>query len=772
MQLLVFYDDLTYWLQPIPTVSVVEQSFLALGLEVISQGCFLPDLSDRIVFGDVITIAPHPQADRLKLVTVDVGLAQPCTIVCGASNLALGGCVAVALPGAVLANGVTICESRIRGVVSQGMLCSPREIGWSVEEAGIWHLPKKVGPLGMPIKHFMPTHTAYWWLDIAPHRPECCHVYGLAKSISDVLQGVSCRSLNTYPVKNTPNLLNVDNDRPFVYGGAHLTLPSGGLCNPLVWQHVRLRQPYVHPVVDFSNDVAYLLGQPLHIFDYQKLVFPLNIQHSLRPVACHLLNGQSSIPAGMPIVYDAYHTPVAQMGVSGSMASSVTSATRSVWLECAWTNGIVGPTEAAARFMRGVSCHHTLAIFEHVLALLASAGCIVHEACRLTQWMPPATRSITVPETTLNTILGDTEPSKLEEGLVSLYTAVLPIQKGWQCDVPTYRMVYTVHDVAEDLLGYKMANGHWQPLCKSPVWTMQPIVHQPTTTLQQSLCLLGYTEQISFTFLPSETLSPYDTPSAIRLSSPMSSEQACLRHSVLQSLLWRAHKLFQTHHDLQHFKWYEMGSCFQSPWFPKQVEGFMWSGLIGSKEPLSWHAVQFDILSLLSSQYPTVTLEPLETFTLFSFNQRVVHVPSSAWLNHKGVCVGVLLTLKAACMASTWQTFYAFEGMLSHAIPSHWQDMSLYQISCFPEAKRDVAFWMPPSVHCKTLTDAMLCATPLLKRIVPFDDYTNASGQRSVACHLYFQSNTTTLTDGMVKVQFDLMVEHVSRTLSVTLRDH
>ena len=237
---------------------------------------------DGVVVGHVETCEPHPDSDHMHVVTVDVGAGEPVQVVCGAPNIAAGIKVPVATVGAVLPGDFKIKKSKLRGVASCGMCCSKRELGMSADHEGIWVLPEDA-PVGMPIADYAKLSDTVLDLEITPNRPDCLSVVGFAREVGAMYQRDWTNPLAEMAAKLAPaadgapvdEAVSVTIDDPTRCPRYTARVIRGCKVGPspdwMVERLAAIGQRSINNVVDVTNYILFLLGQPLHAFDLDKL---------------------------------------------------------------------------------------------------------------------------------------------------------------------------------------------------------------------------------------------------------------------------------------------------------------------------------------------------------------------------------------------------------------------------------------------------------------------------------------------------------------------
>ena len=357
------------WVNPSVSTDELAKILTMAGLEMESIEPVAGDF-DQVVVGQVKTVEPHPDADKLNVCSVDVGSKKQLQIVCGASNVCVDMKVPVALVGASLP-GIKIKKAKLRGVESSGMLCSAKEIGLAAslenKAEGLMELAEDA-PVGKDIRE-------YFWLDdqsielgITPNRGDCLSIIGIAREV-----GTLCNTevtpdkadeVNVSSKNKTAVTVEVPEDCPRYL--CRVLEDINHLAVTPMWIQEALRRSglrSISPVVDITNFVLLELGQPMHAFDLGKISGGIRVRHAKKAEPLTLLDGQEiKLTKGTMVIADESQ-PVALAGIMGGADSAVSDSTTSILLESAFFNplSIAGRarsyglhTDSSHRFERGV----------------------------------------------------------------------------------------------------------------------------------------------------------------------------------------------------------------------------------------------------------------------------------------------------------------------------------------------------------------------------------------------------------------------------------
>ena len=349
----------------INTDELVEQLTMA-GLEIGSVEPAAAQFSG-VVIGEVIAVQQHPDADRLRVCQVNVGTDEALQIVCGASNVRIGLKIPAALCGAVLPGDFKIKKSKLRGVESFGMLCSEKELGLAADAHGLMELADDA-PIGVDIRDYLSLNDVILEVDLTPNRADCLCAEGLAREIA-VLNKMSW-SATTFthaPVthQDTLTVSVADTTACPRYLGRLITGINASAITPL-WMQERLRRSGIRslgPLIDVTNYVLIELGQPLHVFDADKLTGNISVRWAKAEESLSLLNNQVLTLNTESLVIADDAKVLALAGIMGGSETAVSDQTQSVFLECAFFAplAIAGKarnfglhTDSSHRFERGV----------------------------------------------------------------------------------------------------------------------------------------------------------------------------------------------------------------------------------------------------------------------------------------------------------------------------------------------------------------------------------------------------------------------------------
>ena len=372
---------------PALSTSELADTLTMAGLEVEEMAPVAPPFGG-VVVGEIRSAVQHPDADRLRVCQVDVGQAEPLTIVCGAPNARAGIKVPCALVGAELPAGedgrpFVIRVGKLRGVESHGMLCSAKELKLSDDHGGLLELPDNT-PVGADIREVLSLDDTLFTLKLTPNLAHCLSVYGVARELAaltgaalktPVFPTVAARVSDTLPVQiSAPDLCGRFSGRIVRSVNPRASTPAW-----MIERLARCGQRSVSPLVDISNYVMFELGRPSHIFDLDKIHGGLDVRWARVGESLDLLNGSKvTLDAEVGVIADDAQVE-SLAGIMGGQATAVSDATQNIYIEAAfwWPQAVAGrsrrfrfSTEAGHRFERGVDPEQTVEHIERITQLV------------------------------------------------------------------------------------------------------------------------------------------------------------------------------------------------------------------------------------------------------------------------------------------------------------------------------------------------------------------------------------------------------------------
>lgn len=754
------------WVNPAASTQEIAERLVMGGLELEIEPA-VEELARGVVVARILEAAPHPNASKLQVCTVDVGEASPRQIVCGASNARAGLLAPCALPGAVLPGGLRIETGQLRGVESAGMMCSAKELGLAEKSAGLLELDAAAVP-GTPIEDYLALDDQILTLELTPNRGDCLSVLGLAREVAALFD----QSLKPVPVHVAPVTMDqalpvqIENsaDSP-AFVGRLITGINPKASTP-DWMRERLRRSgirCIHPLVDITNFVMIELGQPMHAYDADRLQGGIGPRRARAGESITLLNDQSIVLNGELVIADA-QGPVGLAGVMGGASSAVSETTTRVFFESAAFSmaAVAGvarrhklTSDAAYRFERGVDAQVQERALERATELtLAICGGQVGPISRAAT-TPRTTQAIPLRAARLEAVLGIPVPeTEVEALLARLDIGVTRSAPGlWSAVAPSWRHDLAIEvDLIEEvarLYGYdRIVAGAYS--AELPL-TRPSEQQRPLYQAKAQLAARGWTEVVNLAFddAASQSLLNPGTP-AYAVDNPIA-ETATLMRTTLWSALLRnwAHNRSR---QVPRARLFEAGSVF-SPGADGPIETPMIAGLAaGLAMPEQWgdrerrlvdfYDVKADLEALCSASPATLSFR--------AARHAALHPGQSAEILLDGHRIGWLGRLhpRAAQQLDLEPAPVLFE--IEQAAVSAQRMPRIGALSEHPSSRRDLALLVPRALESEQLcAAARRSAGSLLQRAFVFDEYTGQGvpeGKKSVAMGLIFGDLSRTLT--------------------------
>ena len=777
---------------PVSTEELVQQLTMA-GLEVDALQPVAAEFSG-VVVGEVISTAQHPNADKLKVCQVNVGQAEALQIVCGASNVRPGLKIPAALIGAVLPGDFKIKESKLRGELSYGMLCSEKELGLATSSDGLMELPADA-PVGVDIREYLTLNDYVIELGLTPNRADCLSVEGVAREVA-VLNQLAYQEATIEPVvishQDTLDIKIESPDACPVYLGRLIKNIDPNAVTPQ-WMQERLRRGGVRslsPVVDVTNYVLLELGQPLHAFDADKLSAPIVVRSSQQAESLSLLNDQTIELDGEVLVIADQKQALAFAGVMGGNASAVSDQTRDIFLECAFFNpiNIAGKarkfglhTDSSHRFERGVDFTLQHRAIERATQLIVdiAGGSVGPINAVVSPEHLPSRQPVKLRELSIQKILGITlnhqEVTKLFQGLGM---QVAESSEGWEITPPGFRFDIAIEaDLLEEIgriVGYN--NLPSSSLLMRSELGKAPEAQLGLERLQDSLVDRGYQEAITYSFVDEamqNAVAPDDE--FIRIQNPISSELAIMRTTLWCGLLNAA--LYNINRQQTRVRLFETGLRFIRQQ-GETVQQKMLAGLaLGGLNPEQWgeKSRNIDFFDVKADVEALLSLSALE-MSFRTASHPALHPGQTAEIvDASGNVVGLIGMLHPSLEKQLGfdGPVYLFEiaqdDILQRSVPR------FTVLSKFPSVRRDMALLVKQQVSAGEIVACIKTAREAAVRdIAIFDVYQGKGieeGFKSVALSLVLQDFNQTLTDSEIDAIFRRLLEKLTAELNARLRD-
>jgi phenylalanyl-tRNA synthetase beta chain len=741
-----------------------------------------------VVVAEILAAERHPQADKLQVCRVSTGRGVPLQIVCGASNARAGLKSALALVGAQLPGDVTIGGAKLRGVESQGMLASARELGLAETSSGILELPADA-PVGEGLRDYLHLDEVVLDLNVSPNRGDAMSVLGIAREVAALtgrgLTGPApapapARGTDTFPVR-----LAAPEACPR-FAGCVLRGIDNRATTPL-WMRERLRRAglrSITPVVDVTNYVMLELGQPMHAYDLAKLKEGIIVRLARAGEALTLLDGKPVTAEADVLLITDGDGPVGLAGIMGGERTAVTAGTSDVFLESAYfaPAALLGrarrlglTTDASQRFERGVDPTQQARAIERALALLTpiTGGTAARIEVAESRAHLPRRGAVALRATQLKRLLGVAfPPERVAEALERLAMKVTRTGEGWQVTPPAYRFDIGIEaDLIEEVARIVGLEAIPEIDAQTPQrFRRLPGDHPPEAAVLQALAARDYEEAITYAFVdPALQAQLFPDRPGLALSNPIASDMSVMRVSLWPGLLRAA--LENQRRQADRIRLFEHGTRFEAEGGSTREIDTLAGVAIGARLPEQWgvpkelrgpvdfYDVKADVAALLSATGEN------ESFKFEAGALPALHPGRSARVLRRNLPVGWLGELHPNLVRALDFTYapVLFELDAETAFAVH--RVSYQEISRFPQVRRDLAVVIDEGVTLSSLAERVtLAASSLLRDLRVFDVYRGSgleAGRKSVALGLIFQDISRTLTDEdverlMVSVKADL----------------
>ncbi|HVT62165.1 MAG TPA: phenylalanine--tRNA ligase subunit beta, partial [Legionellaceae bacterium] len=759
------------WVNPALDTQALAHQLTMAGLEVEAivpvAGAF-----HNVVVAKVLETHRHPQADRLTVCAVDAGEGEVLQVVCGAPNVRAGLMVALAKIGAHLPGDFVIKEAKLRGELSQGMLCAASELGLMTQEEGIMELAEDA-PLGADLREYLNLDDHIFDLNITPNRADCLSILGVAREVAALNQLPLLRQI---AIKNVPDIdtkttihLNAPRSCPN-YAGRFLTNINCHATTPLYIQE-RLKRADIrptHPVVDVLHYVMLELGQPMHAFDKRAIQGNICIRQASVEDSLTLLNEQEvQLDPEVLVIADAGQV-LAMAGIMGGQRSAVQSDTQAIWLESAFfepmaISGIARRygllTEASHRYERGVDPHLNIFALEVATALLhqivgGNIGPIVQSTAEHFSASPI---SISFRPTLVKRLTGmDIAETQMQTILEHLGMQVRSAPSMWTVLVPSFRFDLRLEvDLVEEIIRLV---GYDEIPAKPSATVMRPgtiaATEQLCAQIMTFLVHRGYRETISYSFVDPELQQLlYPNTKAKQLLNPISSELSVMRIGLWPGLL--ASMLHNIHRQQPALKLCETGKIFVVTENGVE-EKTCCAGLItGEHGQFNWadHAALYDFFDMKGDlqalfdnlQYHDIRFVPGEHSAL--------HPGKTAQIMYGDMHIGWIGALHPRLLDMLDVTADVIVFEFKTALLQDKPPVKYCAISKYPQIRRDLSLLVDTHISAAQLEAVVrnTISPTILKSCYIFDVYTGGNladeGKKSVAMGMILQSDDHTLVD-------------------------
>ena len=783
------------WIDPPVDIDQLAEQLTMAGLEVESVEKFSVAFSGVIV-AKVKSVSEHPDSKKLHICQVEAGKKETFQIVCGANNVKAGMLVALAKNGASLPGNNSIRTTEVRGVKSNGMLCSSAELGLTEEAEGILELPPDLKP-GQDLKKIITRKDNVLEISLTPNRGDCLSVIGIAREIA-VLNRLKFKNPTIKAIKNTHGkkrkvVLNAPGACSHYVG--RIIRGINNNCIAPLWLTERLQRSgirSINPVVDVTNYVMLELGQPMHAFDENKLEGSIHVRYARNGEKLSLLDERLCELNDKVLVIADDINVLAMAGIMGGLDSAVSEQSTDIFLESAYFDpvAISGQarnygihTESSHRFERGVDYTLQKPAIERATQLImdicgGKAGPVIEATAKNRM---PVRAKISLHDNEIERLLGLSIPSSTVTTILKAL-GMQVVRKPGNRDVipPTHRFDLSIEaDLIEELArvyGYNNIPAH-------SLYAVQGFhsSQQDTSFLRTIRSLLvnrGYQEAITYSFVDKK-LQDILTPDRkdIELANPIAADQSVMRTSMWPGLLQAL--LYNLHRQQSRVRLFETGLIYQRVKGKIRQEPAVGGVIYGNNYIKQWDREDylcdyFDIKSdieeiLASGRCDSQAIE----FRQIEYN--ALHPGQSAEIFYNNQKVGMVGALHPAIQLELEipQQVYLFElyirGLSKKIAPKY------QKISKFPIVNRDIAILVDEGVTLANIMDCIRKSAPdTLINLELFDVYRGEGidlGKKSLALGLTFQGSSSTLTDEEVEATMGEILASLKNGLGGVLRE-
>jgi phenylalanyl-tRNA synthetase beta chain len=741
----------------------------------------------KVVVAKILSAEKHPDADRLQVCKVDVGLAEPLQIVCGAANARAGLIAPCAMVGAELP-GFSIKQAKVRGIESFGMMCSSKELGITAEATGLLELDSDA-VVGQDIREHLDLNDHLFTLKLTPNRSDCLSITGIARDVG-AITGATTKFEEISPaaaeLQQTKNVTVAEQAACPRYAGRLVAGINAKALTP-AWMVKRLERSglrSISAVVDITNYVLLALGQPMHAFDAAKLNGDINVRFANAGESLELLNDNTiELKADDLVIADA-HGAVALAGIMGGKPTSVSDETADVFLESAFfvPSVIAGKarrlglsTDSSYRFERGVDFGNTRNALEYATALIlqicgGKAGAVTEVIGTL-----PVRQPVQLRMSRLVSVLGiPFEQEKVAQLLTQLGFSYTAAGEVFTVAPPSYRFDITIEEDLIEEVARLHGYDHIPATPPVAALTMLPAPeHQlHLNQVRDTLVAAGYQEVVTYSFVDESwerDLLGNNAP--IKLKNPIASNLSVMRTSLWGGLLDTLCYNLNRKQDRAFL--FEIGAVFH------QVEGMYQetariSGLAyGSAKPEQWAATNADI-DFFDVKANVNALIGKEC-SYEKAEHTALHPGQSARILLNGKAIGWLGKLHPK-----WQqhydlpkSTYLFEldasAVLSRQLPAY------QEVSKLLPVRRDIAIVLDENIAVETVLSAIKKASiPLVLDVALFDLYQGkgiADNKKSLALSVLMHDTQKTLTDSDADTVMTNLLQLLANNFDAALRN-
>lgn len=785
------------WVNPAVSTAQLCDQITMLGLEVDGvepvAGAF-----NGVVIGEVIECDQHPDADKLRVTKVDVGGDRLLDIVCGAPNCRQGLKVACAIEGAVLPGDFKIKKTKLRGQLSEGMLCSYSELGIKEDHSGIIELPLDA-PIGKDVREYLDLNDVAIEISLTPNRADCLSIAGIAREVGVINQVEVKTPVITSVSATIEDKVSIELQAPEAcprYLARVVKNVNVKAASPL-WLQEKLRRcgiRSIDPIVDITNLSLLELGQPMHAFDAAKIDGAIQVRMAKDGEELVLLDGTVAKLQPNTLVIADSQGALAMAGIFGGEASGVNENTTDVILESAFFSplAITGRarqyglhTDASHRFERGVDPQLTRDAMERATSLLlqicgGEAGEIVEA---ISEQHLPTRNTITLRRSKLDALIGHHIENELVTNILTrLGLNVTFANDGWTAVAPSWRFdLQFEEDLIEEvtrIYGYNRIPNN-SPLAHLTM-NGTPEKLLDVSRIRTALVDSDYQEVVTYSFVdPKKQKLLHPSQEALILPNPISSEMSAMRLSLLTGLLDTI--AYNQSRQQTRVRIFEGGLRFIPDAEAEsgvRQEFVFGAAIVGDKRPMHWEnkGEVADFFDLKGDIERVLSLTSVRNDLQFVAKQfPALHPGQSAAIMLNGKEIGFIgsvhpsIVQKLGIKGKPVVFEILGDAIANRPVPS------TKEISKFPANNRDIAVVVDESIPagevlevCRNAGGAKLVAVSL------FDVYRGANldaGKKSLAISLTIQDTEKTLEEEEISVVTQAVLAELAQRFQAYLRD-
>ncbi len=800
------YNWLKQFLPILPSPEKLSTILTDIGLEVehLEKVQLIPGGLDGLLIGYVTACSQHPNADKLSITKVDLGCGEPVQIVCGAANVAAGQKVVVAPVGATVhpttGEPFKIGKAKIRGEVSEGMICAEDEIGLGTSHEGIMVLANDA-PVGTQAKDYFKIEEEYVFeIGLTPNRADAVSHLGVARDVLAWLKThENCTDDLTLPSINTfkqgtvtlPISIAVENTEACPrYAG--VCISGITVADSPEWLQNRLKAIGLKPinnVVDTTNYVMHELGQPLHAFDYNKIEdAKVVVKTVAEGTKFTTLEGtERKLSAQDLMICNGKGEAMCIAGVFGGLASGVTASTQNIFLESAYFNPVwvrktakrhALKTDASFRFERGTDPNMPVFALKRAALLITEiAGGTIASKVIDAYPNPVPHFEIKVAYTTIHKLIGQVLPQKKIQTIITSLGITLQktTEEEMYLQVPPYKVDVTRDvDIVEEILRIYGYNAIEFPkkITSSLVVAPKPDNEKIKHAIADMLTSNGFSEMMNNSLTKStyaKLLGEQTQKESVAILNPLSSDLDVMRQTLLFSALETV--AYNINRKQSNLKLYEFGKTYHlqaEKYSEKQQLAIV---ITGSKENEQWNAIAggADYFTLKGTVESILTKLGITDTAVVPYTDTIYAEATAIERNGKQLAtIGKLAnSVRKVCSISE-DVFYANINwdevlkVMRKAKPLQYQE-----ISKFPAVRRDLSMLIDAQLSFEQLRAiAVQTEKQLLKEVQVFDVYQGdklPKGKRSYALSFVLEDNEKTLTDKQIDSVMDRLIQNFEK---------